>query len=221
MVYSWVWRAGDVICFDNIEVTDEILKVETWEEILFKSYLITANDIIEMTKTEINGGVKMAVIGRLEKDIRNKYIDSLKDSPEIFKPTDSKDLYLDSKKKQLWLAGNYNNISTNDVPAIYLYKRKEVVQFKTIDFDTLSLKANGIYYEYCMQNNIAYHKLNCNYIDGYLGEDWFFGRYENGNYDFYYVLNDDRLFDEAKTYIISEKNLNQSKLHLTLKKLTN
>ena len=72
-----------------------------------------------------------------------------------------------------------------------------------------------------MQNNIAYHKLNCNYIDGYLGEDWFFGRYENGNYDFYYVLNDDRLFDEAKTYIISEKNLNQSKLHLTFKKLTN
>ncbi len=221
MAYSWVWRAGDVICFDNIEVTDEILKIEAWEEILFNSYLITANDIIRITKTEINGGIKMVVIGRQKKDIRNKYIDNLKDSPEIFKPTGSEDLYLDSQKKQLWLAGKYDNISTKDVTAIYLYKRKEVVQFKTIDFDTLRLKANGIYYEYCMQNNIAYHKLNCNYIDGYLGEDWFFGIYENGNYDFYYVLNDDRLFDEAKTYIISEKNLNQSKLHLTLKKLTN
>ena len=221
MAYSWVWRAGDVICFDNIEVTDEILKIEAWEEILFNSYLMTANDIIRITKTEINGGIKMVVIGRPKKDIRNKYIDNLKDSPEIFKPTGSEDLYLDSQKKQLWLAGKYDNISTKDVTAIYLYKRKEVVQFKTIDFDTLRLKANGIYYEYCMQNNIAYHKLNCNYIDGYLGEDWFFGRYENGNYDFYYVLNDDRLFDEAKTYIISEKNLNQSKLHLTFKKLTN
>lgn len=221
MAYSWVWRAGDVICFDNIEVTDEILKIEAWEEILFNSYLMTANDIIRITKTEINGGIKMVVIGRPKKDIRNKYIDNLKDSPEIFKPTGSEDLYLDSQKKQLWLAGKYDNISTKDVTAIYLYKRKEVVQFKTIDFDTLRLKANGIYYEYCMQNNIAYHKLNCNYIDGYLGEDWFFGRYENGNYDFYYVLNDDRLFDEAKTYIISEKNLNQNKLHLTFKKLTN
>lgn len=221
MAYSWVWRAGDVICFDNIEVTDEIFKIEAWEEILFNSYLMTANDIIRITKTEINGGIKMVVIGRPKKDIRNKYIDNLKDSPEIFKPTGSEDLYLDSQKKQLWLAGKYDNISTKDVTAIYLYKRKEVVQFKTIDFDTLRLKANGIYYEYCMQNNIAYHKLNCNYIDGYLGEDWFFGRYENGNYDFYYVLNDDRLFDEAKTYIISEKNLNQSKLHLTFKKLTN
>lgn len=221
MAYSWVWRAGDVVCFDNIEVTDEILKIEAWEEILFNSYLMTANDIIRITKAEINGGIKMVVIGRPKKDIRNKYIDNLKDSPEIFKPTGSEDLYLDSKKKQLWLAGKYDNISTKDVTAIYLYKRKEVVQFKTIDFDTLRLKANGIYYEYCMQNNIAYHKLNCNYIDGYLGEDWFFGRYENGNYDFYYVLNDDRLFDEAKTYIISEKNLNQSKLHLTFKKLTN
>ncbi len=221
MAYSWVWRAGDVVCFDNIEVTDEILKIEVWEEILFNSYLMTANDIIRITKAEINGGIKMVVIGRPKKDIRNKYIDNLKDSPEIFKPTGSEDLYLDSQKKQLWLAGKYDNISTKDVTAIYLYKRKEVVQFKTIDFDTLRLKANGIYYEYCMQNNIAYHKLNCNYIDGYLGEDWFFGRYENGNYDFYYVLNDDRLFDEAKTYIISEKNLNQSKLHLTFKKLTN
>ena len=221
MAYSWVWRAGDVVCFDNIEVTDEILKIEAWEEILFNSYLMTANDIIRITKAEINGGIKMVVIGRPKKDIRNKYIDNLKDSPEIFKPTGSEDLYLDSQKKQLWLAGKYDNISTKDVTAIYLYKRKEVVQFKTIDFDTLRLKANGIYYEYCMQNNIAYHKLNCNYIDGYLGEDWFFGRYENGNYDFYYVLNDDRLFDEAKTYIISEKNLNQSKLHLTFKKLTN
>lgn len=221
MAYSWVWRAGDVVCFDNIEVTDEILKIEAWEEILFNSYMMTANDIIRITKAEINGGIKMVVIGRPKKDIRNKYIDNLKDSPEIFKPTGSEDLYLDSQKKQLWLAGKYDNISTKDVTAIYLYKRKEVVQFKTIDFDTLRLKANGIYYEYCMQNNIAYHKLNCNYIDGYLGEDWFFGRYENGNYDFYYVLNDDRLFDEAKTYIISEKNLNQSKLHLTFKKLTN
>ncbi len=221
MAYSWVWRAGDVICFDNIEVTDEILKIEAWEEILFNSYLVTANDIIRITKTEINGGIKMVVIGRPKKDIRNKYIDNLKDSPEIFKPTGSEDLYLDSQKKQLWLAGKYDNISTKDVTAIYLYKRKEVVQFKTIDFDTLRLKANGIYYEYCMQNNIVYHKLNCNYIDGYLGEDWFFGKYENGNYDFYYVLNDDRLFDEAKTYIISEKVLNQSKLHLTFKKLTN
>lgn len=221
MAYSWVWRAGNVICFDNIEVTDEILKIEAWEEILFNSYLMTANDIIRITKAEISGGIKMVVIGRPKKDIRNKYIDNLKDSPEIFKPTGSKDLYLDSQKKQLWLAGKYDNISTKDVTAIYLYKRKEVVQFKTIDFDTLRLKANGIYYEYCMQNNIAYHKLNCNYIDGYLGEDWFFGKYENGNYDFYYVLNDDRLFDEAKKYIISEKILNQSKLHLTLKKLTN
>lgn len=221
MAYSWVWRAGDVVCFDNIEVTDEILKIEAWEEILFNSYLMTANDIIRITKAEINGGIKMVVIGRPKKDIRNKYIDNLKDSPEIFKPTGSEDLYLDSQKKQLWLAGKYDNISTKDVTAIYLYKRKEVVQFKTIDFDTLRLKANGIYYEYCMQNNIAYHKLNCNYINGYLGEDWFFGKYENGNYDFYYVLNDDRLFDEAKKYIISEKILNQSKLHLTLKKLTN
>lgn len=221
MAYSWVWRAGNVICFDNIEVTDEIFKIEAWEEILFNSYLMTANDIIRITKAEINGGIKMVVIGRSKKDIRNKYIDNLKDSPEIFKPTGSEDLYLDSQKKQLWLAGKYDNISTKDVTAIYLYKRKEVVQFKTIDFDTLRLKANGIYYEYCMQNNIAYHKLNCNYIDGYLGEDWFFGKYENGNYDFYYVLNDDRLFDEAKKYIISEKILNQSKLHLTLKKLTN
>ena len=221
MAYSWVWRAGNVICFDNIEVTDEIFKIEAWEEILFNSYLMTANDIIRITKAEINGGIKMVVIGRSKKDIRNKYIDNLKDSPEIFKPTGSEDLYLDSQKKQLWLAGKYDNISTKDVTAIYLYKRKEVVQFKTIDFDTLRLKANGIYYEYCMQNNIAYHKLNCNYIDGYLGEDWFFGKYENGNHDFYYVLNDDRLFDEAKKYIISEKILNQSKLHLTLKKLTN
>lgn len=58
MAYSWVWRAGDVICFDNIEVTDEILKIEAWEEILFNSYLMTANDIIRITKTEINGGIK-------------------------------------------------------------------------------------------------------------------------------------------------------------------
>lgn len=40
----------------------------------------------------------MVVIGRPKKDIRNKYIDNLKDSPEIFKPTGSEDLYLDSQK---------------------------------------------------------------------------------------------------------------------------
>ena len=53
----------------------------------------------------------------------------------------------------------------------------------------------------------------------YLGEDWFLGKYEDGNRDFYYVLNDDRLFEEAKMYLISEKDLTQNKLlHLTFKK---
>ena len=28
IAYSWFWRSGEVVCFDNIEITEEVLKVK-------------------------------------------------------------------------------------------------------------------------------------------------------------------------------------------------
>ena len=32
VAYSWVWRRGEVLCFDNIELTEEVEKIKDYEK---------------------------------------------------------------------------------------------------------------------------------------------------------------------------------------------
>lgn len=203
VAYSWVWRAGDVLVFDNIEVTDEIYSIENRDEVIYKLYLFAAMNIVKETRKEANGGIKLVLIGRNKIDIQNAYIDSLKVSPKVFGPNNSENLYLkDSSEKQLILYGKYDEkLDTNDVLPTYYYKRKAVLRFKDVDRDVLMDKIDGIYYEYCLHNNCRYKKIDTYYVDGYLGEDWFAAKEKGGQFNFCYVSNDERLFVEAKKYL--------------------
>ncbi len=204
--YSWVWRTGDVLCFDNIELTEEIENIPDIEKIIYEIYLKTAKDIIQKTRNEKNGGIKIVLIGRNPIDVKNIYIDNLQKLNEltdkIYTPNCKNELYLKDSKNQVILYGKYSNkLVTEDVEPIYLYEREKVNRFEDLDKYLLKIKINSIYYDYCLQNNKKYQEIDNIYKSGYIGEDWFIGNKDDGTYDFYYNDIDKRLFQEAKEYI--------------------
>ena len=211
IAYSWVWRSGEVVCFDNIEITEEVLKVKSSEELIYKIYQLAGETIREITKQEEQGGVKLVVVGRNPKDISNCYIDFLPQvndyTDTLYKPDGCTDeLYLkDSAEKQVILVGKYSpELNTRNSEAIYLYRRLPVYSFSSLSVSELNKKINAIYYEYCLERGQKYIPLSSNYKRGYFNEDWFVGYLPDGKQDFYYVQNDDRLFEESKPYLEQE-----------------
>ena len=211
VAYSWVWRCGEVLCFDNIEVTDNSYKLDNPEYMIYTAYKNAADAIRKITNEKEDSGIKLVIIGRNDIDVSNQFIDELERvndyTENLFKPNSEDNLYLkDSSKKQLILSGKYkDDLKTDDVEPIYKYKRKEIKRFRDYDKDYLRKKINSIYFDYCLENNNKYEKITTNYLDGYINEDWFVGYKEDNTYDFYHRGNDDRLFKEIEPYI--EKDL--------------
>jgi len=201
LAYSWVWRAGEVICFDNIEVTKNLFSIPNYEELLYQIYYDTARELVRITKENEEQGVKLVVIGRTDKDVRLLPIDKLDDTTiygfNPFSPNNSEGLYLeDSKERQLVIYKESLPENTDDVEPVYERKRNDVLYFKEINEDILS-KLKSIYFDYCLEHCEKFEK-HFDYIEGYIGEDWFLGINSNGSQEFYYYGHDERLFQEAK-----------------------
>lgn len=220
IAYSWVWRCGDVLCFDNIEVTEDLLIVPEYESILYSCYHKAATMIMNITKQNEKSGINLVIIGRNKIDIKNSRIDQLPKVndyiDQLFKPNHSENLYLkDSSTTQVILAGEYHsNLKTEDVEPIYYRPRKRKIRFNEIEKDYLQEKMNSIYFDYCLCNNQKYTPVKNNYVDGYLNEDWYVGLKANGQYDFYYCGIDKRLFSEVKQIIGQEKIQTQKKFNI-------
>ncbi len=229
IAYSWVWRRGDILCFDNIELTEEIEKRQNFEKEIYDIYLQTAIYLMEKTKQEQNGGIKLVLIGRNSIDIKNKYIDNLESLKNIkdtmFQPTSEEEIYLkDSSENQVILYGEYHEgLNLLDVEPIYLYERPKVEKFKNLDNQALIERMNAIYYDYCLQHSIKYHRIKNIYISGYIGEDWFVGCKNDGNFDFFYNENDKRLFEEAKKFfpLKQENKIKSPEIYLPKYKIEN
>lgn len=212
VAYSWVWRRGDVLAFDNIEVTREFMQLPNYQQILFDIYRRAALNIIEKTKGEKRGGIRLVVIGRNAIDVPNLKIDSLPNvrdyTAELFQPTGAKQLYMkDSESKQVILAGKYcNDLNLEDVEATYLYQRGNVRKFQAPCTGSLKHLLQAIQFDDSFYHNKRYHDTVSNYQYGYYNDDWFVGYLEDGSYQFFYRGNDERLFDEAKNYLKDVKS---------------
>ncbi len=226
VAYSWIWRAGDVLCFDNIELTEEIEKIPDIEKTIYEIYMKAAKGIVEKTKKEKNGGIKLVLIGRNPIDVKNSYIDNLQKLNEItdenYTPNSKEELYLkDSENKVILYVKNSDNLDTKDVEPIYLYEREKVNRFEELEENLLKIRMNSIYYDYCLQNSKKYHEIDNIYKSGYIGEDWFVGKKDDGTYDFYYNNNDKRLFQEAKEYIKIPEKENKKSFYIPKYKIDN
>lgn len=202
IAYSWVWRAGDVLCFDNIEVTDAILNIETSEDILYKIYSEAAKMLVLFTNEQEDRGIQWVVVGRTDKDVKISKINNLEDTTQYgyapFRPNAKEELYLeDSKNRQLILYRQGDILNTLDVKPIYERKRDEVISFEMLSKEVLQ-KLKSIYFDYCLERCLKDDK-NFTYIKGFIGQDWFLGINQDGSQDFYHYGTDERYLDEVKS----------------------
>ena len=211
VAYSWVWRCGDVLCFDNIEVTKEFISNSNFEEILFNIYKNVADELIKTTTKIEDRGIKLVIVGRNPIDVKIGVLDKLSKvndyTQKLFKPNSKEELYLKgainkkNKSNRAFSLGKKANLNLEDVDPIYKYKRKEVSKFKDFNYKELESKINAIYFDYCIDNNIKYTKLSLNaYVDGFINEDWFVGIREDGKKDIFYAGKDDRALKEIEEY---------------------
>lgn len=206
--YSWVWRAGDVLCFDNIEITSECNKIDHFENKIWGIYKLVSRKIIEISKEHEPRPIQLVIVGKNKLDIINKPLENMKKVSDNnipnFKPNSKEELYLDdSKDTQYILYGNANLINTQDSTYLYSYVRKPVKHYIKGD-DNIDLLLNSIYFDYCIYCNQEYQYLENHYHDVYYNEDWFVG-INNGQTDFYYRTYDETIIEEAKQIINTEK----------------
>ena len=207
VAYSWVWRSGDILCFDNIELTKTVFENKEYDKIISKIYLEATDQIMKITKQQEKRGIQLVILGKNPIDIPIPEFDQLPKvnqyTSHLYKPNSDEALYLkDSANIQIILGGEYSHsLRTEDIEPKYLYSRNNPKKFHDIPKNILIQKLNAIYFDYCTESNITYHPLRDKYIDGVLNEDWFVGIKPDQEKDFFYCGKDERLFEEAKKYI--------------------
>ncbi|MDE6141053.1 MAG: hypothetical protein K2G03_00475, partial [Bacilli bacterium] len=207
LAYSWVWRAGDIICFDNIEVTEEIKAIPNFNSLILNIYKSASEEIIKISELHEKQPLKAAIVGCNPIDILTNTVETLTPVKllvkENFKPNKSEKLYLaDSKDNQYLLSGTLDDsIDTEDRESIYRYQRPPIKEFKDIPYKALKEELNSIYFDYCLYTGISYHTINLEYESGYLGEDWFIGYKSDGSYDVYYAHPSEESLKEMQRFI--------------------
>lgn len=201
LAYSWMWRRGNLLCFDNIEVTEDYLSLgDKKEEIIYKIYKEAAKDIIKVTEENEDIPITSVIIGRNPIDVTNSYFDNLsnvKDKyKELFKPLDSENLYMnDSSLKQVILIDSDKELYLDDVSPKYLVDR----EVNALD-DNMN-KVNSIYFDYCIENCVKYKPLSrSNFKYGVVGNDWFYGETLDGEKVLFDVFDDERKYQEISKY---------------------
>ncbi len=202
LAYSWIWRAGNTLCFDNIEVTNIMKKNNIAESTIFELYKKAGEEFIRITRNNEQNPLEVILIGKNKLDVIQTPFNELSKTKEQIKPNYSNELYLkDSEDGEYILIGDEVNINTSDVTPIYKYKRIPVIEFSSVDRESLNARINSIYFDYCICANEKYTPKENNYTKGFIGEDWYVGYLEDGREEFYYRTVNSDITNEAKKYL--------------------
>lgn len=220
VAYSWVWRAGDILCFDNIEVTEESKAIPNFNNLLLRIYRQASKDIIDISSSSEEKPIKAALVGCNPIDVLADELSNLTSIKSIvkenFKPNKSDKLYLeDSKNNQYLLYGIIDeSTSIEEREPIYKYKRPKIKKFSDISYKELKLELNSIYFDYCLYTNKSYTSLKDEYESGYLGEDWFIGYKNDGTYDIYYANPTEETLQEIQEYVDLDNVIIKPKIYV-------
>jgi len=179
---SWVWRNGEVLCFDNVEVKHGE-ETKQLGEILKEILIQASHDIIEISKEQEPPGekIKTVTLGRNPRDVpmeleeKNLLSNYQK---EMYYPEGKEDLYLvDSNKVQYIIGGIYTPISGQEVTTNYPYPRKEARNFEVLDIQYLDTSIKSIRKQKELFGDVPTYQY------GYLGEDFYVGVTQSGRID--------------------------------------
>ena len=201
LTQSWVWRNGDVVCFDSVEAGSAYHGAYQDEYKLVDVYKNAASEILYTSKEmedELQQ-VKVVTIGKSDYRFR----DLEKIEGPVARPLEQ-DVYVYDSREQYVLAGRMpENPKYGEVGIQYRDDRSKVKFIKEVsetDIDTLDEVFGQLYsIKYQVTGDETPPMIN-DYKKIVLGDDWFITVDSFGTVDYGLLIKDDRAHEEFKKY---------------------
>jgi len=213
LTQSWVWRNGDVVCFDSVEAGSLSHSVYKDDIKLVDVYKKAANEILDISKKseDIIQQIKVVTVGKSDYIFNN--LELLKG--DVPKPLE-KDVYVYDSSEQMILAGSMPyNVRYGVVGIKYKDPRKKVRIINEINdididlLDELTLNINSLRYQFYGEESLVcltdYQKI-------ILGEDWYILFNKDGNIEKGILKETDEAREEFKEY--SLKYIDNDKIYV-------
>lgn len=218
VAHSWLWRNGNVLCLDNIEVSKSIEEVDFLdvylkfsEEIIEKSHLYESEDTCLKNITVGRTYFDKKVIG-LEKykKIVLKNNDNLLEKNVVvvdkLPSVGTCNIYSDAKDKQVLLKGN-GDFKYYDVDVSYVDERERVLNYSSYsqgDKEIVTQIVNGLrYIKFEQESNVENFKLIDldDYENVWCNDDWYIIIDYKGNVERFALMYDERAKNEIKSIL--------------------
>ena len=234
LAHSWVWRNGDLLCLDNIEISKKINSVD-----FFDVYLQIADELIKTSYLSegIDDCIKNITVGftNFDKEIKGiekypcliskscnlnikdfgsklgsnrKFIDIL---PQPIEEVG----YSDSKNVQYLIRGN-GLFNLGQSSFNYQDVRKEIMHYSSDNsydenyINTINKKINALRYVKAERSNTleSYCVINIeDFKEIYCNDDWYILSYDNGFIEIFNNSNDDRANKEIEFITLKSEKI--------------
>lgn len=201
LTQSWIWRNGDVVCFDSVEAGSAYHGAYQDEYNLVDVYKNAACEILYASKEAEDElqRVKVVTIGKSDYRFR----DLEKVEGPVARPLEQ-DVYVYDSRVQYVLAGKMpEKPKYGEVGAHYRDDRSKVKFIKEvsqIDIDTLDDIFNQLYsIMFKVTGDMVPPNIN-DYKKIVIGDDWFITVDSFGTVDYGLLTTDDRAVEEFKKY---------------------
>ena len=200
---SWMWRNGDIVCFDSVEAGGFAHGVYRDNIKLIDVYKKVAEEIIEKSKDSESKEqcVKAVTVGK--SDYRwNEELEPVRPNKDgnIPRPLE-KNVYVYDSDEQKVLAGKVpSNPKEGPVQVQYKDPRKKVYSFFDIDkadideLDEAELRYNSINYE-ASGNTEPLQLDNINQL--FVGQDWYISAKKDGQVEVEILPGDEKAIEEC------------------------
>ena len=229
IAHSWLWRNGNVLCLDNIEVAKSIKSVD-----FLDVYIQFADRILEKSRaTEpLDSCLKNVTVGRNSFDKNVEGIEKYKryivqDPSNLVKPDstsiivdklpsiEEKGVYSDAKKVQVLLKGK-GDFSYYDNECYYFDERKPILGYTKENTDSAEyvlLIVNALrFIKAERENTLDGFELKDidDYVEIWCNDDWYIAIDKNGNEE-KYALSFKEEIKQEMLKILSNKKSKQLK----------
>lgn len=201
LTQSWIWRNGDVVCFDSVEAGSAYHGAYQDEYNLVDVYKSAATEILYTSKEMEDELQQIKVVTVGKSDYRFRDLEKI-EGP-VARPLEQ-DVYVYDSREQYILAGRMpENPKYGEVGIQYRDDRGKVKFIKEVsetDIDTLDDVFSQLYsIKYQVTEDETPPLIN-DYKKIVLGDDWFITVDSFGTVDYGLLTLDDRAHEEFKKY---------------------
>lgn len=201
LTQSWMWRNGDVVCFDSVESGSSIHGAYNDDIKLVDVYKHVADEIMDISKCNEPEEERVKVVTVGASDYIFKGLPKVEG--KVPRPQE-RDVYVYDSESQGILAGELPKKPKYEPVSIrYKDPRKRVHKFLSIeeadidDLDEALLKLQAIKYEATGNEEIE-DLTTINQL--FVGQDWYIKTTKEGNVEVEILGDEDSALDECKSY---------------------